>query len=307
MALNDYYPEFCMVREPIECKFNYKKNEYSCDKNMVIMDNETGELFCQNCGIVQGMAELDVLSFPYGNRTSIRLYDMGLPSTVSNLNRDAAGKTFDSKTIHSMNRLRYWDSRCKIKNSSEKNLRLALLEIEKLKEKLSLSDNLVERTAYLYRKSASSGLIQGRSIKSMVGACVYVACREMDVSRTIHDISSNLQAPQNSITKNYRLLIQNLSLKIPTPDPLKRIIKIANNLELSENSKRESIKIFNRLKKYDLISGKNPETVASTVIYMASILTCENLSQKKISDISGISTVAIRNRYKEYQKWINLI
>ncbi len=307
MALNDYYPEFCMVREPIECKFNYKKNEYSCDKNMVIMDNETGELFCQNCGIVQGMAELDVLSFPYGNRTSIRLYDMGLPSTVSNLNRDAAGKIFDSKTIHSMNRLRYWDSRCKIKNSSEKNLRLALLEIEKLKEKLSLSDNLVERTAYLYRKSASSGLIQGRSIKSMVGACVYVACREMDVSRTIHDISSNLQAPQNSITKNYRLLIQNLSLKIPTPDPLKRIIKIANNLELSENSKRESIKIFNRLKKYDLISGKNPETVASTVIYMASILTCENLSQKKISDISGISTVAIRNRYKEYQKWINLI
>jgi len=296
-----------MVREPMECEFNYKKNECLCIKHMVIMDNETGELFCQNCGIVQGMTEFDVLSFPYGNRTSVRLYDMGLPSFVSKSNRDASGKSLNYKTISSMNRIRLWDSRSKIKNSSEKNLRIALLEIEKLKEKLFLSDIVVERSAYLYRKSANSELIRGRSIKGMVGACVYVACREMDISRTINELSYNLQIPKKSLTKNYRLLLQNLSLKILTPDPVHRIIKIANNLELSENTKRESIKIFDRLKKHDLVSGKNPESIASTVIYMASILTSENISQKKISEISGISTVTIRNHYKEYRKYINLI
>lgn len=61
-----------------------------------------------------------------------------------------------------------------------------------------------------------------------------------------------------------------------------RIFKITNNLELSENTKRESIKIFDRLKKCDLVSGKNPEGVTSAVIYMESILTSENISQKNI-------------------------
>jgi len=56
---------------------------------------------------------------------------------------------------------------------------MALSEMEKLKQKLSLSDAITERSAYLYRKAARAQLIRGRSIKGVVGACVYVACREM--------------------------------------------------------------------------------------------------------------------------------
>ena len=104
-----------------------------------------------------------------------------------------------------------------------------------------------------------------------------------------------------------RLLFQNLSLTVTVSDPLKRIVKFSNNLRLSESTKREAIRIFDKLQELGVTAGKNPDGVASTIIYMASIKTCEHISQQQISKISGITAVTIRNRCKEFRKYINLI
>ncbi len=305
-----------MVREPIFKKKYYENNNYSCSKNVTIMDGETGELFCENCGVIQGMILQNNMGeiFPNsdfsshaGNKTSLRLYDMGLSTFVGKFNHDCTGKSFDYKMKPLIHRMRLWDSRSKIKQSSERNLRTALLEIDKLREKLSLTDLVLERSAYLYRKSAKTNLVRGRSIKGMVGACVYIACRELDISRTIKDIAENLQEDRKSIARNYRFLFQNLSLTVTVSDPLKRIVKFSNNLRLSESTKREAIRIFDKLQELGVTAGKNPDGVASTIIYMASIKTCEHISQQQISKISGITAVTIRNRCKEFRKYINLI
>jgi len=179
--------------------------------------------------------------------------------------------------------------------------------MEKLKEKSYLSNAVIERSAYIYRKAAIAQLIRGRSIKGVVGACVYVACREMDATGMIIDISKNLQESRRVIAKNYRMLFRNFKMTISVPDPIKCIVKIANNLKIPENTKREAIHIFDTLKQKKLTVGKKPDAVAATVIYMASIKTGSNLSQQKISKISGITGVTIRNRYKDYVKYVELI
>lgn len=304
-----------MIREPILGKKSEKTN-FSCSKNLTIMDGETGELFCQNCGVIQGMVFQNSMGdiFPnpdfsshVGNKTSIRLYDMGLSTIVGKYNYDCTGKSFDYKMKPLIHRMRLWDSRSKLKYSSERNLRTALSEIDKLREKLSLTDLVLVRSAYLYRKSAKSNLIRGRSVKGMVGACVYIACRELDISRSIKDISKNLEVDVKSITRNYRLLSQNLSLIVTVPNPLKRIIKFSNNLQLSEKTKRKAIRIFNAFKELNITAGKNPDGIASAIIYMASIKTNENITQQQISKISGITTVTIRNRCKEFQKYFEIV
>ena len=301
-----------MVRVPIVQKVNYSKSEdYSCRDSFVITDFETGEIICQNCGIViqnvdlQENYEKNVFkNFDYashgGNRSSLRFHDMGLATIIGKTNQDSSGKALGFPMKQALNRMRLWDSRSQAKTSSERNLRYALLEMEKLKEKLALSDAIMERSAYVYRKAAKAQLIRGRSIKGVLGACVYIACREMDATRTIIDISKSLQEDKNSIARNYRMLFQNLKLAVSVPDFTKCIIKIANNLEMPENSKREAIHIFDIMKGKKLTAGKKPNAVAATVIYMASIKTNLNLSKQEIARMSGVTPVTIRNRYKEY-------
>jgi transcription initiation factor TFIIB len=59
-----------------------------------------------------------------------------------------------------------------------------------LKDKLGLSDSIVEKAAYLYRKVEDSGLVKGRTISGMLAACVYVACRQSDTPRTLKDVAA---------------------------------------------------------------------------------------------------------------------
>lgn len=307
-----------MTRSPIvENISSYKGEILSCDESIVITDYETSELICQKCGRVLQENISDnrkERSFPgekdnsqVGDGISLAIHDMGLSTIIGRSNTDFVGRQLSSEMKQSMYRMRLWDSRSQTKSSSEKNLRVALYEMYKLKDKLGLSDTIIERAAYVYRKAAKTNLVRGRSIRSMVGACMYVACREMDKTRTIIDISNQLQEKPKLIAKSYRILFQNLKLTVPIPDVINCIIKIANNLEIPENTTREAIHMFDTLKERRLTAGKKPDAIAATVIYMAGIKTGVNLSQLKISKVSGITGITIRNRYKEYVKYVDLI
>jgi transcription initiation factor TFIIB len=136
---------------------------------------------------------------------------------------------------------------------------------------------------------------------------VYVACRDLDTTRTIIDISNHLQEKRKLIAKSYRMLFQNLRLTVPVTDPINCIIKFANNLQLPETTKREAIKIFDTLKGKELTAGKNPNAVAATVIYMACIKTNVTVTQQDITRISGITSVTIRNRLLDYRHYVELV
>ncbi len=256
-----------MIRAPIVQKYGFRKKNTSCMDSNTITDINTGEMICQKCGIVlqdtdsydrrDDIATKSIKVDQVGNRSSLRFHDMGLATVINKFNHDSKGKPIAYKIRQDMHRMRLWDSRSKAKNSSDRNLRTALSEMDKLKEKLSLSDAIMERSAYLYRKASKAQLIRGRKINGILGACVYVACREMDVPRTIIDISKSLQESRGSIAKNYRMLFNNLKISVSVQDPIKCIVKIANNLEIPENTTREAIHILDALKERRLTAGKN--------------------------------------------------
>ncbi len=288
-----------------------------CLHQKLVCDKDLGEQICINCGEVleQKMnderAESSYDSFMENTRTgpatSLTMHGRGLSTIIGKSNHDYVGKPLGYGMKQSMNRMRLWDSRSQTKTTSERNLRSALYEMAKLKEKMGLSDAIIERTAYLYRKAAKARLVRGRTVKSVVGACMYVACRDMDTTRTIIDIADHLQERRKLIAKSYRMLFQNLRLTVSITDPINNIIKFANNLQLPEITKREAIKIFDILKEKELTAGKKPDAVAATVIYMACIRTNVNLSQSEISRISGISVVTIRNRFNDFRKYVKLV
>jgi transcription initiation factor TFIIB len=292
------------------------QDENSCIHLTSLFDDNTGEQICRKCGQIldSNMADSsydgfskDFTNSRTGPKISITIHDGGLSTIIGRSNFDSTGKAVSYGMKGTLNRMRMWDSRSKSSTTAHRNLTIALLEINKLKGKMSLSDAIIERAAYFYRKASEKKLIRGRTVKGIVGACIYAACRDLGTTRTIIEISNCMQERRNIIAKSYRLLFQQLSLEVPVPDSTSSIIKFSNNLELPEKVKRDAIFILDILKENQVVAGKKPDAVAATVVYMACIKNNESMSQQKISKISGITTITIRNRLEEFTKYVPLI
>ena len=280
----------------------------SCTKAKMVLDENTGELFCSFCGFVEaekiteGGPEWRSFSNDGGDRsrvgagTSITMHDMGLSTIIGVQNKDATGKPLESSMKKSIERLRTWDSRSQAHSSSERNLRQALSEMDKLKDKLTLTEAVIEKAAYIYRKAIERKLVKGRSIHGLVAACIYAACRMTETPRTLDDIAMGINIKRKDVARSYRIIFRELDLKIPVADPVKGVSRIASLAGLGEATKRKALILLNKAKKIGMVAGKDPMGIAAAALYLACISTGGNKTQKEISIASGVTEVTIRNR-----------
>ena len=262
----------------------------SCNNNKMVTDQNTGELFC---GI---FANDDTNRTRVGAGTSLTMHDMGLSTIIGTQNKDSTGKPLTSAMKSSIERLRTWDSRTQAHSSAERNLRQALNEMDKLKDKLALTDAVIEKAAYIYRKAMEKKLVRGRSIQGLVAACLYASCRNTETPRTLDDIAKGINIRRKDVARCYRLIFRELELKMPVVDPVKGVSRIASIAKLTEKSKRKAISILEKAKKLGIVAGKDPMGIAAAALYLACISTGESKSQKDISIASGVTEVTIRNR-----------
>jgi transcription initiation factor TFIIB len=280
-----------------------------CGKNNLVTDNESGELFCGKCGFVidekvsntgseRVFSDSTVNKSRTGDGTSLTRHDQGLSTIINPINKDSSGNPLSSSMKTSLKRLRVWDSRSRSKNSVDRNLQQALNQLLKMKEKLSLSNSVGEKAAYIYRKALEKGLIRGRSIPALIAASLYAACRESEIPRTLNEISESADIKRKELSGCYRLLLTELELKMPVVDPTSCIAKIASNTELSEKTKRYAVKILRKAESGQLMAGKDPMGMAASALYLASLETGNNITQRSIAEASGVTEVTIRNRCK---------
>ena len=280
----------------------------SCNKNELITDDSSGETFCKICGIVvsegseasgpewRSFANDGVDKSRTGAGTSISIHDMGLSTVIGAVNKDATGKPLSSAMKQVFDRIRTWDSRSQAHTSTDKNLRQALSEMDKLKDKLSLTDIVIEKAAYIYRKAMERKLVKGRSIQGLVAACVYAACRDTNTPRTLDNVADGINIRRKDVARCYRLVHRELDLKIPVADPINNIPRIASVLELGEKIKRKAAAILRKAKDAGIVAGKDPTGLAAAALYLACITEGGNKTQKEVSVASGVTEVTIRNR-----------
>jgi transcription initiation factor TFIIB len=290
-----------------------------CKSGKTVTDPESGELICRNCGLVisdkaqESRPEWRAFTSEEANdrsRTgipsSLARHDMGLYTVIGRTDKDASGRAIDISMRSTMGRLRAWDFRTQAHSPTERNLRQAFSELDRLKDKLGLSDAAVEKTAYIYRKAQERGLVRGRTISAMVGAAIYIACRETGTSRTLKDIAEIGNIKRKDLARIYRIVVMELDLKIPMIDPMKCIVRVANRANLSERTKRMAMSIMKNVTKSGISAGKDPMGLAASVLYLACLNSGESKTQTDIADAAGVTEVTVRNRYKNLKSQLDL-
>lgn len=288
-----------------------------CGKGRKVTDVQSGEIVCSNCGYViseriedSGPEHRNFMDGQDQSRTgagtSLSRHDRGLATIINPSNKDASGKPLSSAMKTTLGRLRVWDSRSQAHKSSDRNLKIAFNELSKLKDKLGLSESTIEKTAYIYRKALEKKLARGRSIQSLLGAALFAACRESETPRTIKDIEQVSNVKRKELAKCYRVLVEKLDLKIPVISSIQCIARIANQLGISEKSKRLAVKILKDYEQSGNVAGKSPTGLAATALYLACVNNGEHFSQKNIAGASTITEVTIRNRAADIRRVLNL-
>jgi transcription initiation factor TFIIB len=220
---------------------------------------------------------------------------MGL-STIIGRPDTSAGSGLNAAMRSTFDRLRAWDFR--VKGRDDRSLRHAFMELDRLRGALRLSDVIVEKIAYIYRRAQERGLVRGKTIRAVLGAAIYIVQREMGISGTREDIIKATSTKEKDLARAYRIILRELDLKVPMLDPIKCISRVANKANISERTKRRAMDMTHNVIKNGLAAGKNPMGLAASLLYLACVSRGELKSQAAIAGAAGVSEVTLRKNQR---------
>ena len=300
-----------VVEETIQCP--------ECGSNHLSKDYSRAELVCHECGLVIDEDLIDHgpewRAFDNEQREkrartgapmTYTIHDKGLSTMISWQNRDAYGKSIPTRNRAQLFRLRKWQTRTRISNATERNLAVALSSLDRLASGLSLPRTVRETAAMIYRKAALKNLIRGRSVEGVSAAALYAACRQCHVPRTLDEISNIAHMSRKEIGRNYRYVSRELGLKLMPTTPQDYISRFCSELKLSADVQAKTMDILKEAAKKELTSGRGPTGIAAASLYIASVLCGERRTQREVSEVTGVTEVTIRNRYKELSEKLDI-
>jgi len=288
-----------------------------CAQGKLVTDNESGEMFCSKCGFVatdrveQEGPEWRSFSKEEGDNrirtgtpTSLAMHDMGLATIINPQNKDATGKPLSASMKSTIERLRTWDNRSQVHEPVDRNFRQAFSELNRLKDKLALSDAVIEKTAYIYRKALDKGLVRGRSISALMASALYAACRDTETPRNLKDVEQAANIKRKDIARCYRLL-KELDLKMPVTDSIQCVARIASRIGIAEKTKRYAVNVLKQAQENEVSAGKDPMGLAAA-LYLSCVKNEEDKTQRDIAEAANVTEVTIRNRYKGLKDSLDL-
>lgn len=179
-------------------------------------------------------------------------------------------------------------------------------ELQRLSEKLYIPSSVQEMAAVIYRKALNEGLVRGRIIAGMVAGALYAACRRAKIPRTLKEVSKVSLRDKKEVSRAYRIIIQNLKMKMPVDDPVDYVTKIAETAGTSSEVEGIAIKIIQIAKAKKATMGKDPSGLAAAALYIASRIKNEKIKQHQLAKAANITEVTIRNRKKDLIKSLGL-
>jgi transcription initiation factor TFIIB len=276
-------------------------------KGSTISIQEKGEIVCSQCGLVINERILDISHSgkraftkqekekreSTGSPISILLPDMGLSTIIDK----SSIKSPDLKRAAKWNSRMTWDKR---------NMLIATTELKRIGSNLNLPNHIKKTAIRLYINAFKKKLLRGRSINGMVAACLYFACRERKIPRTLQEILDETSVSAKNVRRCYRTLIRELNLKVPSTDPISLIPRYIAELGLDADVEKSTINVLRTFISQYSTSGKDPKGLCAGALYLVSKKKDKRISQKEIANIVGVTEVTLRSRYKELVSKLNI-
>ncbi len=283
-----------------------------CGSTHLTRDDMRGEIVCADCGLV---VDASALVSDRGQRGSKEdtgreargwgpvisplMPDKGLFSEIGVPTRDFQGNSLSRNTSLKFYHLRKLNHRLRAARTHQRNLVVALGELNRLAGVLGLSREVKESATYIYRRALEHKATRGKKIVALVAASVYAACRQCHVPRTMKEIIAHSKATKIEVGRAYTLLARELKLGLKPVEPRDYLVRFTQDLNLSKEVRHKVLSLLEQVEQVYSTSGVLPNGILATIIYIASNLMGEPRSQDRIALVANVTPVTIRNHYKE--------
>ncbi|KAJ3298717.1 transcription initiation factor IIB [Borealophlyctis nickersoniae] len=292
----------------------------------IVEDFAAGDLICGTCGLVLGNRIIDTRSewrtFANSEENGDDPSRVGaagdpllggadhLDSTVIS-HRD--GSTGQSRELNR--------AQGKVGNvKAEKNLITAFKSLQLMGERVHLSRVVIDSAKQLFKTADDSKKFKGKSPEAVMAACIYVACRENNVTRTFKEICGLTNVSKKEIGRIYKAIhsamdkpasqinydsyisrfISDLNMQ---PDVRRGTLKVRGPFQRAFSIDayiRTSYKVTEQVEHKGLLAGKSPITIVAACLYFTSQLASEqnHKSAREIARIAGCTEATLKNAYK---------
>jgi len=281
------------------------------------VDYRRGEVFCKECGLILNDTVFDFgpewRAFDEeqmnkrartGGPIRYAKQNIGLTTEIDRYDRDIKGSAIPAERKAQLYRLRKWQRRSRMGTSVDRNLSIALPELDRMCAHLNISDNIKEECARWYRKCVNKGIVRGRSIESVIAAIIYLVSRKHHLPKTLDELREVSGVKKKDIGRSYRTICRRLSLRMPVITAADYVPRLASQLKISGKTEAKAIEMLEKARRKGIIAGKVPISIAAAAIFLAGKITNDK-NTEKIVGFSNIPESAIKNRYEELVKGLH--
>ena len=232
-----------------------------------------------------------------GMPVNVLLPDSSLGSSVSNTNRN--------NNMNKISMYQNWNSM----PYRERSLYKVFTDIQTKCIKNNLPEIIITTSKSLYKNISENKISRGANRIGVIAACIYYACKECSVPRSINELSTMFDISPKIMTKGCKIYneimrtnknkMRKLGYKsINLNDFIERF---SHQLKLSEKDIENIFLISKKCEELKIINDNTPPSMAAGCIYLYIKKNKINIYKNQISEVCKISEVTINKCYKKLE------
>lgn len=256
-----------------------------CGSNKIYTVQRTGEDVCESCGLV-------VDDFALEETNTADNLTRREPAFASVAGTGLlGGKIFKDS----------WFLTSKEKNVLQAKRTLGLIE-----SRLRLPKGVLEDTLLAFQSALDYDLNVGRDNTSILLACLYAVCNMRRIPKTAKEITLFSSVTPVKLLRSYKLVRQELNLKVAQIDPADMVQRFGNRLNLKQETISRALQLVEQIEGTRIKEGRKPETIAAGALYVAMKLNRDLKPQREVANAVGVIELTVRKRSKEIEHALRL-
>jgi len=246
-------------------------------------DPTTGMMICLTCGTVLEESQIvEALEFDDNQNAAGTFMDTNKPSYFYPGGRNILSQMGDQ---------------------TQRRLNKTHRKIDKVSKILAIPEYIVQYAKRLYNSASNKKFTQGRKTDQIVGAILYLACREKGTKHLLIDFSEVLHLNLFVIGILYIKLAKLLGLQIKIIDPSTYIPRFCHKFNFGNKAKdveNTAKKILQFMDRDWITYGRRPSGLIGACILIAAKLHKLNIDINLISNVMHVCSQTILNRIEEF-------